>query len=142
MLAVISPVRSLLLAIFMLMAGSGFMATLISLRLEQAGLSTIVIGAVALSVLFKETFASERVERDRLIVVLVMMFFSMLFWAFFEQAGSSINNFTDRNVDRVFEERVITQADVGQTVSIPLNQGQAPEGSCSSSSLRRAFSRS
>ena len=47
MLAVISPVRSLLLAIFMLMAGSGFMATLISLRLEQAGLSTIVIGAVA-----------------------------------------------------------------------------------------------
>ena len=31
------------------------------------------------------------------------MFFSMLFWAFFEQAGSSVNNFTDRNVDRVIE---------------------------------------
>ena len=33
------------------------------------------------------------------------MVFSALFWAFFEQAGSSVNNFTDRNVDRVFEER-------------------------------------
>ncbi|MCA6103966.1 MFS transporter [Bradyrhizobium australafricanum] len=47
MLAAISPVRSLLLAIFMLMAGSGFMATLLSLRLERAGQGTIVIGAVA-----------------------------------------------------------------------------------------------
>jgi POT family proton-dependent oligopeptide transporter len=35
-------------------------------------------------------------------VALALMFFSMLFWAFFEQAGSSINNFTDRNVDRAF----------------------------------------
>ena len=47
MLAAISPVRSLLLAVFMLMAGSGFMATLLSLRLERAGQSTIVIGVVA-----------------------------------------------------------------------------------------------
>ncbi len=47
MLAAISSVRSLLLAIFMLMAGSGFMATLLSLRLERAGLSIIIIGAVA-----------------------------------------------------------------------------------------------
>ncbi len=47
MFAAIAPVRSLLLAIFMLMAGSGFMATLLSLRLERTGLSTLVIGAVA-----------------------------------------------------------------------------------------------
>jgi len=47
MLAALFPIRSLLLAIFMLMAGSGFMATLISLRLERAEQSTILIGAVA-----------------------------------------------------------------------------------------------
>jgi proton-dependent oligopeptide transporter, POT family len=41
------------------------------------------------------------------------MFFSMLFWAFFEQAGSSMNNFTDRNVDRVAEARAVTPEDVG-----------------------------
>jgi hypothetical protein len=46
------------------------------------------------------------------------MFFSMLFWAFFEQAGSSINNFTDRNVDRVIETRTATAADVGQSIQM------------------------
>ncbi len=47
MLAAILPVRSLLLSIFMLMAGSGFLATLVSLRLERAGSGTMAIGIVA-----------------------------------------------------------------------------------------------
>ena len=47
MLIAIQPVRSLLLSIFMLMAGSGFLATLISLRLERAGSGTMTIGLVA-----------------------------------------------------------------------------------------------
>src|SRR5512145_2532853 len=42
----------------------------------------------------------ERVERDRLIVALVLTTFSVVFFAFFEQAGSSLNLFADRNVDR------------------------------------------
>ena len=46
MLSAVAPVRSLLLAIFMLMAGSGFMATLIAVRLERAGSSAMVVGAV------------------------------------------------------------------------------------------------
>lgn len=41
------PVRALLIAVFMLMAGSGFLATLIALRLREAGAGTGVIGAVA-----------------------------------------------------------------------------------------------
>jgi len=47
MLAFVAPVRSLLISIFVLMAGSGFMSTLLSLRLERVGESIIVIGAVA-----------------------------------------------------------------------------------------------
>ena len=47
MLAAVHPVRSLLLAIFILMAGSGFLSTLIGLRLERAGAGTMAIGAVA-----------------------------------------------------------------------------------------------
>lgn len=47
MLLAIQPVRSLLLSIFMLMAGSGFLATLISLRLNRAGSGTMTIGIVA-----------------------------------------------------------------------------------------------
>jgi POT family proton-dependent oligopeptide transporter len=57
-------------------------------------------------------------------VVLVLTFFSMLFWSFFEQAGSSINNFTDRNVDRVREQRTLGAADVGHTLQITPTQQQ------------------
>ncbi|MFK4794202.1 MFS transporter [Sphingobium sp. ZW T5_29] len=47
MFLAIQPVRSLLLSIFMLMSGSGFLATLISIRLERAGSGTMAIGMVA-----------------------------------------------------------------------------------------------
>ncbi len=88
------------------------------------GLVLFASGAVALVYILKNAFAAELVERQRLFVVVIMMFFSMLFWAFFEQAGSSINNFTDRNIDRVREDRVVAQAEVGQTIDIALNQEQ------------------
>jgi len=39
-------------------------------------------------------------ERDRLIVVGVLAFFSIFFWAAFEQAGSSMNIFASENTDR------------------------------------------
>ncbi|HEY6559955.1 MAG TPA: peptide MFS transporter [Polyangiaceae bacterium] len=57
----------------------------------------IVVLAALLFYLFKKC---EGVERDRLGVAMVLISFSMVFWAFFEQAGSSINLFTDRNVER------------------------------------------
>ena len=53
-------------------------------------------------------------------VVFILTFFSLLFWSFFEQSGSSLNNFTDRNVDRVFEEQVVAESDVGQSVELSL----------------------
>ena len=40
-------------------------------------------------------------ERDRMLVASALILFSVLFWALFEQAGSSLNLFTDRSVDRV-----------------------------------------
>ena len=52
--------------------------------------------------------------------VFILTFFSLVFWAFFEQSGSSVNNFTDRNVDRVRETRLITEDDVGKTVELCL----------------------
>jgi len=47
-----------------------------------------------------EALRSSPEERGRLFVILVLILFSMLFWASFEQAGSSMNIFTDRHVDR------------------------------------------
>jgi len=63
MLAAILPVRSLYTAIFMLMAGSGFLSTLISLQLEAAGTTPILIGLVATSYFVGLTVGSLRVSR-------------------------------------------------------------------------------
>jgi POT family proton-dependent oligopeptide transporter len=38
--------------------------------------------------------------RDRLLVVLVLAIFTVVFWALFEQAGASLTLFADRHVDR------------------------------------------
>ncbi|MFO0682890.1 MAG: peptide MFS transporter [Sandaracinus sp.] len=98
---------------------------------DVAGYILYVVGAVALGYVLFEAFRVSKIERERLFVILIMCVFSMLFWAFFEQAGSSINNFTDRNVDRVSEARHITEADVGHDVDLVLNQEQLgyPDGS-------------
>ncbi|MCA9322150.1 MAG: hypothetical protein KDB53_15520, partial [Planctomycetes bacterium] len=73
--------------------------------------------------LIKETFGLDKVAKERMFVVLILTFFSFLFWAFFEQAGSSISVFTDRNVDRVQVERTLTAGDVGTTIEfrVPLD---------------------
>jgi POT family proton-dependent oligopeptide transporter len=88
-----------------------------------AGLLLLVIGAAAFGYLGLESVRSEKTERERLWVALTLMFFSMLFWAFFEQAGTSINNFTDRNVDRVTATRTVTAAEVGDTLEVQATQG-------------------
>ena len=56
------------------------------------------------------------VERHRLAVAMVLIFFSMAFWAFFEQAGSSLNLFADRHVNRVVAGAEI-KASVFQSVN-------------------------
>ncbi len=104
------------------------MADTVSLVLLEAsrpaGLVLVLSGLIAFGYLGVTTFQLDRIQRERMFVVLILTFFSMLFWAFFEQAGSSVNNFTDRNVDRVFEQRSITAQDVGQSIRIQPTQEQ------------------
>ncbi len=92
-------------------------ADIIAQMSTPAGLILMLSGLVALVYLGMETFRLEKVPRERMFVVLILTFFSMLFWAFFEQAGSSVNNFTDRNVDRVAEKRLLTEGDLGETIT-------------------------
>ncbi len=61
------------------------------------GFGAVFIGAWLLYALFR--CAPD--ERDRLIVVGILILFSLIFWALFEQAGSSLNILTDRGVNRV-----------------------------------------
>lgn len=87
---------------------------------RPAGLILIIAGMGASVYLIRQAFALNKVGRQRMYVVFVLTFFSLLFWAFFEQSGSSVNNFTDRNIDRVLEERVVENADVGTTDKLRL----------------------
>ncbi len=77
-----------------------------------------ITGIVALGyLLYEACFRCTKIARERLFVVIILIFFSMLFWAFFEQAGSSVTNFTDRNIDRVFEDDTVGAADVGTSIT-------------------------
>ncbi len=50
--------------------------------------------------LLRAGFQGDKVQRDRIIVLMILMTFNVVFWACFEQAGSSLTLFADRNVDR------------------------------------------
>ena len=87
---------------------------------RPAGLVLILAGLGATFYLVREAFRMDKVARERMFVVFVLTFFSLLFWAFFEQSGSSVNNFTDRNIDRVNEERLVAASDVGKSQKFKL----------------------
>lgn len=57
-------------------------------------------GALVLYVLFTAVAKLEAEERDRIFAAMFLILTSIVFWALFEQAGSSLNLFTDRHVDR------------------------------------------
>src|SRR5690606_32809089 len=49
-------------------------------------------------------------ERSRMIVALVLIIFSVLFWTLFEQAGSSLTLYADRNTDLTIAGGIRTNA--------------------------------
>lgn len=51
-------------------------------------------------VMFVAVFKLDREARNRIIAALILIVGSILFWSLFEQAGASLNLFTDRSVDR------------------------------------------
>jgi len=55
----------------------------------------VLAGIVAFSL-----FRCPREDRDRMLVATALILFQIPFWALFEQAGSSLNLFADRAVDR------------------------------------------
>ncbi|TXT27722.1 MAG: TGF-beta receptor type I/II extracellular region, partial [Chitinophagaceae bacterium] len=91
---------------------------------RPAGLILFISGIIALIYLGTQIFRLELIQKQRMYVAMILIFFSMLFWSFFEQAGSSINNFTDRNVDRVIEHKKITEDDIGKVIEIQPTQEQ------------------
>ncbi len=68
---------------------------------EMIGVLLLVCGAALVGyVLLTAVTRLDRHARDRILAALFLMLGSILFWALFEQAGSSLNLYTDRYVDR------------------------------------------
>ena len=63
MFASLVSVRTLLVAIFVIMAGSGFLSTLVAVRLEATGINAFAIGVVAAAYFAGLTVGSLRVPR-------------------------------------------------------------------------------
>ncbi|MFO7868594.1 MAG: peptide MFS transporter [Bacteroidales bacterium] len=84
----------------------GFIALLVKHYEIMSYVLTPFAGAVLLFIFIK-ALVSPKIERERLFVVLILLLFTVLFWAFFEQAGSSLTLFTYGNVDRhIFDWQV------------------------------------
>ena len=98
------------------------------LPFQKGVLSTIflfIAGLLTVGYMIFEMVKATKIERDRMKVIFVLIFFLMIFWSFFDQGGSSINLFTDRNVDRVQESKVVEADDVGTTIqNMTLTQEQ------------------
>ncbi|MEL6106085.1 MAG: peptide MFS transporter [Planctomycetota bacterium] len=107
---------------------ASFVGTIAGIFVEEvskpAGLVLTLLGILAFGYLIIETFKLDKIPRERMFAALVLIFFQMLFFAFFEQAGSSVNNFTDRNIDRVSESASITKDQVGEVIELEPTQAQ------------------
>lgn len=79
-------------------------------------LALIIAGPVVLYLLW-EALRGTREEAGRMIVILVLCAFSMMFWGFFELAGSTITRFTEDVVDRNVLEREVPAAFLANVVN-------------------------
>ncbi|TDJ63741.1 MAG: MFS transporter [Proteobacteria bacterium] len=68
---------------------------------EGVGILLIATAAIAVvGIIWYSIAKCTPVERDRMLVVLYLTTVSVVFWSFFEQAGSSISLFTERNINK------------------------------------------
>lgn len=59
-----------------------------------------VVGVAAVAYMLYLSFTYPVAEKQRVWVIVVLLFFTTVFWTFFELAGSALNLFTDENVDK------------------------------------------
>ncbi|WP_448663249.1 peptide MFS transporter [Sphingomonas sp. CJ20] len=72
---------------------------------DESTVGTLLLacfGITFLYIFYRALFTLPKVERHRVFAALYLIAICPLFWALFEQAGSSLNVFTDQRVDRHF----------------------------------------
>ncbi|MFZ1702873.1 MAG: peptide MFS transporter [Saprospiraceae bacterium] len=61
-----------------------------------------IAGGISLMMIMYFGFTTGKVERDRLFALTILIIFSVVFWALFEQAYTSLNLYAERVTDRNF----------------------------------------
>jgi POT family proton-dependent oligopeptide transporter len=89
------PQRTLLLDA----AGGAVAGTVLGGLASGWGLQQVVMGAVIGAALAVTILGSHGEERRRVLAIFLTAFFVVFFWAAFEQAGSSMTLFADKNTD-------------------------------------------
>jgi POT family proton-dependent oligopeptide transporter len=72
---------------------------------DEGTVGTLLLGCFGVTfiyIFYRALFTLPKVERHRIFGALYLIALCPLFWALFEQAGSSLNIFTDQRVDRHF----------------------------------------
>ena len=67
---------------------------------EYVGYLLAIVAVYIIQKLLRAGFAGGKVLTHRMIIFVIFMFLNIIFWALFEQAGTSLTLFADRNVDR------------------------------------------
>jgi POT family proton-dependent oligopeptide transporter len=82
--------------------GFGAVAVIWALVQYQGVIQTLlaVSGVALLGYVLYESFKLEKEPRERMFAILFLISLNPIFWGLFEQAGGSMNLFTDRFVDR------------------------------------------
>jgi proton-dependent oligopeptide transporter, POT family len=82
--------------------GLGSVAVIWALVQYQSVIQTLlaISGVALLGYVLYESFKLEKEPRERMFAILFLIALNPLFWGLFEQAGGSMNLFTDRYVDR------------------------------------------
>ncbi len=87
---------------FLYLTGFAGVAVIWALIQYQSLVGSILLisGVLLLIYVLKEAFRLDRDSRDRVFAMVFFILLMPVFWGLFEQAGGSINLFTDRFVDR------------------------------------------
>ena len=68
---------------------------------DMVGIAVGAAGAIVVGyIIATAIFRLDRQERNQIFLALMLIFLSIMFWALFEQAGSSLNVYTQAHVDR------------------------------------------
>lgn len=76
-----------------------------------------IIGVLTIGFILREASKEEQKPKEMLRAALVMIIFSVLFWAYYEQAGGSLNLMAERNVDMTIGTTQLSSAMVNNSIN-------------------------